>query len=320
MNIPDLNYPVPTHETWKHIDNTRLECYERCERRFFFKYVLGWRSTKPNKDLVWGEAVHRMLGHCDRRGWDEENRIIGVTLAQDYYQEHFDIIDEVDNAPKNRGQLEIVMNHYWNFYRREIESGKYNVLATEIAFRMKLPGGIVATGRLDRIDQDTDTYELIIREYKTAGKRLDDKSINQWQLSGQLAMYTTAILRKYPEHTISGAAVRHIVPYKTDTKTNFTDIPVSLDTESLLSWLQDVQFRVSQIIDDFRILGEPNGWKYCFARRKVNCYDFGRLCPWFDLCAKPLSPMEAYSEGPPRNCEVKFWDPTEEKTEEIWEL
>jgi CRISPR/Cas system-associated exonuclease Cas4 (RecB family) len=49
------------HETWQVLDATKLQTYMRCPRKFFFNYVLGWKSEIPSNHLVFGSAWHMAM-------------------------------------------------------------------------------------------------------------------------------------------------------------------------------------------------------------------------------------------------------------------
>ena len=59
----------------------------------------------------------------------------------------------------------------------------------------------------------------------------------------------------------------------------------------------------------------------CFPRNPTSCYDFGRLCSFFDQCTTWVNPLEHIQQGPPRGMVVDHWNPLEDlKCGEVWEL
>ena len=65
----------PTLQT---VDSTKINTFLDCPRQYFFTYVLGWRSDRPNNHLVFGQAWHEAMEHLDTR----ERRIINMRFFE----------------------------------------------------------------------------------------------------------------------------------------------------------------------------------------------------------------------------------------------
>jgi len=322
--VPDLEYPVPPHPTWHILDNSKLACYKACPRRFFYSYILGWGSKRKSVHLIWGEGVHRMLAHCYRNGWSDVAMKEAVNLAVDYYRETFDPIEDADHAPKTAAQFEVILQAYANKY---VEHQDFSVLHSEVGFKMKILNDLTIAGRIDLVVQYSDSSIGLI-DFKTAGRMPSEAGANQWYMSSQIRTYLSALRRKYPDHDVGQASIRLIVPYKpradgTAKKTALLDLPVSLDDAQLLLWEKETVNWVAKMADDYRSLsragqGEDTDF---FPGNTNSCFDYARLCTYFDQCSVWLNPLDHIDvEGIPEGKHEAFWDPTKEKAEEVWNL
>lgn len=322
--IPDLKYPVDPHPTWHVLDNSKLDCYRRCPRCFLYKYVFGWGSLGKNVNLIWGEGVHRMLGHCYRNGWDENIMKEAVELAVSYYREFFSPMEDIEYAPKTATKFGQVLQDYYNEY---VEQDTLTTLHTEIAFRVRLRRGDIIAGRMDWTVQQRDTSLMVI-DWKSSYRMPGEKGTNQWQISGQLGTYLYALRRKYPDHEISQAMISLIVPYMPNKrtgkqkKTGLLRIPVILSNDQLDLWEKETEVWIDRITEDYQKLSEAGQGKdvQCFVRDGTSCFDFGRLCSYFDQCSIWLNPLDHIAEGLPEGKQQAYWDPTREKAEEVWDL
>jgi hypothetical protein len=79
-------------------------------------------------------------------------------------------------------------------------------------------------------------------------------------------------------------------------------------------WVHETRNRIAAIYQPFNLeLSHP--------RNPTSCYDFGRLCSFFDQCTAWVNPLEHIQQGPPRGMVVDHWNPLEDlKCGEVWEL
>ena len=65
-----MKFHLPEQPTWKIRDSSKFDTFLRCNRRFFFEYVLGWRIAQPNHDLYFGECWHIAREHQLIHGYE----------------------------------------------------------------------------------------------------------------------------------------------------------------------------------------------------------------------------------------------------------
>jgi hypothetical protein len=271
-------------------------------------------------NLIWGEALHRVLAHWYTSGGE----LRSIVPGEDYYREHYAPTDDADNAPKTCAALGTCFKDYVRVYEKEDQ--QYTTLAVEIGFKLEIAPGVWMSGRIDQILQDNITGDIVVRDHKSSSRLPDAKGINQWQMNPQAACYLTAAKRKYPEHHVREFEVNVVVPRKVSTAksgkqspTGLQRISVGLTDEQLKLWKYETTWLHTQIVDN--ILEHEQQGTLDFSRNPTSCYDFGSLCTYFDQCSVWTNPLDHIDKGPPRGMCVDHWNPLEDlKCEEVWEL
>ena len=54
-----MSFPIPSKDTFKVNDSTKISCFLGCPRKYFYEYILDWRPDCPHHYLDFGEAWHR---------------------------------------------------------------------------------------------------------------------------------------------------------------------------------------------------------------------------------------------------------------------
>ena len=63
MKLSELEYPEPVKAVpqFDIHDSTKINCFQTCPRKYFYKYVLGWSHEDANIHLVFGSAWHKAM-------------------------------------------------------------------------------------------------------------------------------------------------------------------------------------------------------------------------------------------------------------------
>ena len=330
------------------LDNSRIECYFRCPRRYFYRYHLGWRGERTSVHLVWGEAWHRVMAawYTNQASMVHQPAPNQLRCGTDYYREHFSPADDENNAPKTCAALGVCFKDYVKAYEKE--DTQFTTLAVEIGFKLEIAPGVWMSGRIDQILQDNLTGDIIVRDHKSASQLPDMKGVNQWQMSTQAACYLTAAKRKYPEHYVREFEVNIVVPRKVSTSlkvvadknqdsgrklvkrkqspTGLTRISVGLEDGQLGMWCWEAEQLSNEILWQEAIWNKPDTQDTqptmaTFRRTPTSCYDFHSLCTYFDQCSVWTDPLKEIKSGPPRGMVVDHWDPLVDlKCSEVWKL
>ena len=117
--LKDLNYPIPWHDSWAIIDSSKLsDNFITCPRMFFYKDVLGWKSTAPNNHLIFGSAWHVGQEHLLLKGYDAVDEAIMLFMAS--YREELGPDTDGMFAPKTPANDDAAFRDYVGNYANDL--------------------------------------------------------------------------------------------------------------------------------------------------------------------------------------------------------
>ena len=303
------------HETWDIQDPSKIQSYMSCPREYFFEYVLGWRLVDPNRHLIVGTGYHLAMEKLLTDGYTAEGCFAAYEAFEEYYRRFFGPdMDEV-NAPKNPGNVLRALPAYCNAWPDD----HFDVLKIEVAFSVPIDENRVIYGKMDTICHDERGFFSL--EHKT-GSRFSTAWAAEWQMKMQPGAYTHVLCSLFPPEEVYGIVVNGTflknppklkkdgTPYANSSDTEFHRVPVRRNTESMASWLDEVNFWMDQIDRDFNLLqieDEDAPVMTCFRRNPESCTKYG-ICPYHDYCRLWQNPL-AHADAPPLGFHVERWDP-----------
>ena len=118
---PELSYPVPVSPTWGIQDGSKIKAYQECARKYFYEYVLGWRSTYPSNHLIFGSAWHEALAHLYDNGFTAEDANVAFRdLFLPYYRQFIDPGDDDLYHPKTPERALLALAYYAAVHRHDL--------------------------------------------------------------------------------------------------------------------------------------------------------------------------------------------------------
>lgn len=301
------------------IDYSSLTTYLECPRKFFFQYVLHFRSSRPSIHLVFGSAWHYGLEttYAELKAGTPltpaDAREISIRAFNALWSLEGEPHFEPDLVyPKSPARAADMYDRYW---KQHLDSDlEKTVLGVESPFTIDLsvitPGMPNYIGRLDLVFEHQDG-SLEVVDHKTAS------SINKitgpgFNSSFQTDGYLTAghmFYDKLPEVTYRVALCQK-------TKIAFEDFTFSKRQSALDRFLQDLINHCSSIINNLKLLeidqDKSSDKSYimpAFLRKPgYACTSYFSTCPYFDLCNFRNNPM-TWKDSPPQGYSVNEWDP-----------
>ena len=329
-----------THPTWEIIDGSKIDTFMSCPRKFFFEYVLGWRSIFPQHALHFGQAVHFALEHMYHvwkttgRYTDEATKE-GFNLFLEHYRLQFTGDTDDEFNPKEPGNTLLCLRQYTEKYQ---QIDNFEVIYTEISG--SVPIGVTPEGKDKRIYFRTDTVckddrGAFILEHKTTGWQLDKWS-NAWPLCTQAGTGNHLLYCIFDPKEVYGMIFNGLffkrpprmkkdgTPYANASKGNFFHrVPIRHTPESMQAWLSTTEFWYDEIqrhfdLLDSEITDQPvmNSFPKCHKA----CQDYGILCKFHPYCSAWHNPLKDVDNMPQDWFKLEYWDPREgdkEHTEKV---
>ncbi len=328
MNIPDVEYPIPVHDTWKIVDSTKLGAYMDCPRSFFYNYLLGWRNSSPNIHLEFGSAWHSGMEVLEgtrrfgTKGYSPEHVKLAIEAFQTTLFERLGVdinnpleivgLGVFEQAPAKSLENGIVaLIDYTKMYNQD----EFQTLYTEVSGSIPISAERNMYFKIDTILQNVSDV-IFARDHKTTG-RLTQAWQNQWQTDIQMMLYAHVIFAIFGEDRakveVNGAVLRS--PKRDGTINNdFIRIPVMHHMDTLQQGLWDLNYWYDRLEWDLAALArcsEDDDVMRAFPRNPKSCNKFG--CKFAGMCALAGNPLRRVNEPPP-GFKIEFWDPRKSDT------
>lgn len=307
---------ITEHETWKVQDATKLQAYMNCPRRYFYEYVLGWRSEIPNVHLEFGSAWHLAMEVFMDKGLSAESAAEAYLKFEEYYRRFFDATWDEGNAPKTPSNALRALAQYVQTYQ---DVDDFEILHVEVA-------GSVAIGKDKPIYFKTDTIcrgreGIFSLEHKTGGY-FSTKWAAQWRQKMQVSVYSHVLFCLYEPEEVYGVKINGVFltnppqlklngePRANSRDNEFHRVPVRKNLAAMQSWLYEVNEYYDQIQNDFQRLSETkeeDEVMTAFKRNTESCTQYGP-CPFLDYCSIWHNPVQ-HADSPPVGYKVNHWDP-----------
>ena len=311
-------YPSPlrANETWNIVDPSKIKAFQECERSFFFKYVLGWRTESESNHLIFGKAWHVAMEVIRINGVSRESLDLAFIKFNEIYRKYFPEATDLHYAPKHPGNVRVALEEYAKrlWHRERIKN-----LHTEVLVYAPVDeSGRYLCGRIDTIDEYSEKG-IVITDFKT-GSRRSAAWGDQWRTSDQMFFYHHAAHLAYPNQRFFGVMVEGAFFYKNPQKdvgsnVAFERVPIRKSDDMVVAWLADLNHHLDMLEWNFEGLSKTSPddkVMSCFPRRPVNCTRYNRSCPFMSFCQAWANPLKHCSEVPP-GFKVEFWDPAKDE-------
>ena len=304
------------HPTWDILDSSKLATFLECPRKYFFEYVLAWRTDAPNNHLIFGQAWHDAMEHLLLYGYSDNSIFDAYDKFLATYRKEFPEDSDELYAPKTPMNALKALGKYTEHYTRDLD--EFEVLYTEIAGTVPITEDQVLHFRLDSICRDIARGYYFSLEHKT-GSRLSRFWTDQWPLAVAIGTYTHVLYCLYPGEEIYGVKINGTFFQKT--KIGLQRVPIRKTLEQMQQWMWNVVWWADQIAWQFETLmacSENDEVLMAFPQNPTSCTKyFG--CPYHDFCLAWPNPLQ-HCDEPPTGMKIEYWDPTEREATHRMEL
>lgn len=300
--------------SWNILDASKTQRFMECPRAYFYEYVLGWRSDRPNNHLIFGESWHQALEHLLIHGYSEKYVMEAYDVFLKEYRKTFPMDTDDAFAPKTPYNAAKALGMYVKNYRGDA----YDVIYTEIGGQVSISDNYSLTFRMDGLCYDPSKKCYFVLEHKTCSSIARQWS-DQWALSFQVGTYTHALHCMFPDTDVTGVVVNGTCFQKRDIK--FMRIPVYKSLANMNAWLSDALYWAGSIHKEFAVLKhcrDSENVLLAFPRNPTACTKyFG--CPFHDFCCTWSNPLQRAYEVPMGMIE-EHWNPLDRELREKVEL
>lgn len=305
---------IQPHSTWDILDSSKLTTYMSCPRKFFYRYILGWRPDWPNNHLIFGSAWHLAMEHLLVNNYTDASIIEAQILFGEFYREHFPVNTDELYEPKTVANAFASIDAY--AYKFKPEAREYSVLYTELAGLVLVSPERTMTFKCDAILRNNHTGDIFGLDHKTSQRQYSNWG-DHWTLSTQMLTYLHALHCLYPDSDTLKMLVRcsffYGVQKRTDQyrPTEFADHPISKSLPQMQAWLTNVNTYIDQLNTDMECLQQEttdDSVMQAFPMRTTSCFDYGRQCEFFDFCNAWPQPLTRCDQVP-IGFNVEWWDP-----------
>lgn len=297
---------LTTHPGHDILDSTKIACFKRCPRLFFFQQVLGLKEERAQIDIDFGAAIHEALayiyemykqGHRFTQDVVEEAKRIFATTFQ-----HNDA-SLLDGSVKNTANAFDLIDCYVARWRAV--DAQYEVINTEISGLVHISDTHAIYYRLDLITRD-DNGLYRIMEHKTSGWSLVLWAASH-RYSTQIGTYCQAARSLY-DNKSAGVTLNGLFISKKGV--DFHRVPFALGEKQLAMFRSKTLYWCDRIADEYAALHEDSidaGVMHSFPQNDNGCIAFNRICPFHDICinTNPITDFDVVPQGFKRD----YWDP-----------
>jgi len=307
--------------TWNIIDSSKLETFETCNRKFFYEYILGWRSEMPAHDLWFGECWHRAREFQLIHGYDKFYEAFAI--FEDAYREKFPSDTDELYRPKDPFAVLVALEQFNN--QRSSDLTENTVLLTETSGTVPInTKGRRLHYRMDSVIMRREDEKIFSWDHKSKKRAFTRQWSEKFQLSIQNGTYTHCMYCMYPIDRVLGVEFcgtsfeyldRGSKKRPAGYHVNFLRVPAFKSPDQMNSWLwtvNDLYSDVEREMDRLFHCTENDEVLMAFPMRDTSCTNyFG--CIYHDFCISWQNPLRRCGSAPLGFIE-EHWDPREMQT------
>lgn len=318
-------YPVPIDPSWDVQDSSKIKAYMSCPRRYFYEYVLGWRSIHPSNHLIFGTAWHEAMAHIYLTDFSKNNILKAYEKFLESYRKDIDEEDDELYWPKTPERAFKALIYYCGIYKDD--HSKYEVLEyngqklVEIGGKISISSDYEVSFRQDTILKGS--QGIFSLEHKTCSSTYNWSE--QWYLNPATAIYSHVLYCLFNKDDVAGIKYNGTCFKKTkddpkkDEKEPFRHFdtirtPIYKTPDNMASMLVNIIWWLDMIKNDFDNLSEAkdsDSFMACYPQNWTNCNSYGRTCEYHDFCINWKNPLR-HVYNLPIDMKVEFWNPLNE--------
>lgn len=324
-------------------DNTRIQDFRVCERKFYYRHVRHWVPETPSIPLLFGGAWHKAMDVVwpmisnDHNAPTRDVAVVAMTAFESYWHGKYGLpsmadwvnLDPLDQETfRQRNPVTAFDMIIEYIEERRLDIASCELLSVEQPFAVLLSpdghiGGVptLYAGKIDKVVRREDGKIYGIEHKTTAEYRKEGPFkadfMDSFSPNTQIDGYLHALHMLYGKD-VKGILVDAALVHKTER--GFRYIPVDRQFSQLDAWLWNTHYRIQSIAENNKMLHkvqleeveiEPASLPYlpAFPQKTEACQIYHSNCPYIDLCKMWANP-EAHEL--PAGFKEDAWDPIED--------
>jgi len=317
-------------------DNSQVECFRNCARRYYFRYVRHWERDVANIHLGFGTAWHAAMDIVWELSKSSATNERIIETAMEAFTEAWidsglpdDPMELVDMYPKVPGRAKDMLKWYLDMYRSRFLS-RCKLLAIEEPFVVPLSADenteLYYMGRWDKVyELDGRIFIIDHKTTKSEKSRWADSFTPNSQVDGYLFSGHATYGDKFYGVMIDGALVQKGSKSIDGLPAGigFPRIPIQRVFGHLETWHWEVLYYISMIRYNDDLLatvraegqGKEPDHLMAFPKNTSYCSSYSG-CVYKDLCKCVTNPDLIET---PDGFRISIWSPLEGKEVKIGE-
>lgn len=323
-----MSLPISEHPTWLIQDSSKLDTWKTCPRKYFYEYVLGWRSDAPAQDLYFGQCWHIAREHQLIHGYDQV--LEAFTKAETEYRKVFPPETDAIYNPKVPAAILQALLNYMNQRPLDLVENEVveidGVKMTEISGTVPVDDKRKLHYKMDSIMHNLNGDYYFSWDHKsTTGKWFQDTRWDaEYQLSIQNGTYTHCLYCMFPIEKVRGVefckvGFEYLMRASKNRSAGYhagiRHVPAFKEPDQMNVWLWNVLDYLNDIERDFDRLshckeGDPVLMAFQLNPKSCTAY---KGCPYHEYCMAWANPLQR-CQYPPIGYHTEFWDPSQIQT------
>jgi hypothetical protein len=307
--------------TWQIVDSSKLDCFQRCRRKFFYEYILGWRQDLPAHDLYFGECWHKAREYQLLNGYDKYLEAFNL-FETEYRKEFAEETDEI-YRPKDAFAVLMALEKFHSDRPNDLVDNE--VLLTETSGTVPIDfKGRKLHYRMDSVIRRKEDGKIFSWDHKSRKKSFNRQWSESFQLSIQNGTYTHCMYCMYPIKDVLGVEfcgtafdylIRGSKARSQGYQIEFLRVPAFKPPDQMSSWLwsvNDLYTELEREMDRLFHCQENDQVLMAFPMNDTSCSEYWG-CTYHDYCISWQNPLQKCHE-PPLGFRIEHWNPSEMKT------
>ena len=312
---------IKSNSTWQIVDSSKLDTFQRCKRKFFYQYILGWRPDLPAHDLYFGECWHKAREYQLLYGYDKY--FYAFDLFESEYRKEFP--EETDELYRPKDPVAVLTALEKFAVERPNDLKDNEVLLTETSGTVPIDiKGRVLHYRMDSVLKRKEDGKIFSWDHKSRKKSFNRQWAEQFQLSLQNGTYTHCMYCMYPIQDVLGVEfcgtafdylVRGSKVRPQGYNIEFLRVPAFKPPDQMNAWLWTVNDLYNELEHEMVRLSyckEDDQVMMAFPMNDTSCTEYWG-CEYHDYCISWQNPLQRCDQ-PPLGFREEFWDPSAMKT------